>query len=765
LPTPTTSHDAAGGLPERLPSIRFRLAMLVFACVLPAGLVSAYLIYDHYQVERTLLLGEALATARSMVAVVDRDFDTVTTSLRTLSTSNDVGFDNLEEFRLQAANVHAILPITDIGLLDAASNRQLMDTVRAPGNVPGSSDPALIRQVVRDGQPAVSNLYVPADGGAPFITIGVPVFSHGVVTRVLTAGLRPQMLGTILSEQKLPESWRAAILDSRGTVVARNRDIDAYLGKPANPDMLKRMQDAPEDHIDTRTLDGLDVVSIYSRSPKSGWTVALGVPRQTLSAGLLRTLESLILATVVLLTIGLGLAWLVGGRIARSVQALIAPATALGKGGAMTVPRLDFKEAEQVAASLQSAALALDEAKQAAASEMAERRTAQAALIAADVRKDEFLATLAHELRNPMAPLVNALEILKMGDAIKTPPRNLLDIMERQMRQMVRLIDDLLDVSRITTNKLSIKSETLTLQEVIAYARETVGIFIDKRKHHLMISLPPQPVLLDGDATRLSQVFSNLLNNAAKYTPPGGNIALEATLLEGRVRVTISDTGIGIAPAVLPHVFDIFFQADHSLGRTQSGLGIGLPLARRLVELHGGSISAASPGEGQGSTFTVELPVAFVKESTAPLPAAGASATPVPAAEPSPAALSALPSYRVLLADDNVDNVNTLRSLLVAAGQQVQISYDGMAALMAAELFDPEFAFLDIGMPGLDGYELARRLRADPQRRRCVLVAVTGWGQEKDQQLSRDAGFDYHIVKPVRLAQLEDILRKKPHAG
>jgi CheY-like chemotaxis protein len=273
-----------------------------------------------------------------------------------------------------------------------------------------------------------------------------------------------------------------------------------------------------------------------------------------------------------------------------------------------------------------------------------------------------------------------------------------------------------------------------------------------------MISLPPQPVLLDGDATRLSQVFSNLLNNAAKYTPPGGNIALEAVLLEGRVRVTISDTGIGIAPAVLPHVFDIFFQADHSLGRTQSGLGIGLPLARRLVELHGGSISAASPGEGQGSTFTVELPVAFVKETPAP----AAPAEPSPAA---PAALSALPSYRVLLADDNVDNVNTLRSLLVAAGQQVQISYDGMAALMAAELFDPEFAFLDIGMPGLDGYELARRLRADPQRRRCVLVAITGWGQEKDQQLSRDAGFDYHIVKPVRLAQLEEILRKKPHAA
>jgi signal transduction histidine kinase len=729
--------------------------MLVCACVLPAALVSAYLIYDHYQVERTLLLGEALSTTRSMVAVVDRDFDTVTTSLRTLSTSNDIELDDLGEFRRQADSVHAILPVDDIGLVDPVSGRQLMNTA-ATGTRPAAADPGLMRRVMSGGQPVISDLYTPASGEAPVITIGVPVFRHGLITRILTADLPPSTLSTILREQKLPSNWRASIMDSRGVIVARNRGIETYLGKTAPAVLLRRLLTTPEGHLDTTTLDGIPVVSIYSSSFKSRWIVVLGVPRQDLSAGLLRTLESLIVATVVVLAIGLILAWRVGGRVARSVQALISPAVALGTGSPVTIPRLDFKEAEQVAESLQRAAMTLAEAQQAAASEMAERRNAQAALMAADRRKDEFLATLAHELRNPMAPLVNALEILRMGATEGPPPRQLLDIMERQMRQMVRLIDDLLDVSRITTNKLSIRREPLTLQQVIAYARETVGIFLDKRGHHLLITMPPEAVPLSGDATRLSQVFSNLLNNAAKYTAPGGTIALTAVMRGGSVEVGISDTGIGIPAHILPHVFDIFFQADQSLGRSQSGLGIGLPLARRLVELHGGSIRADSGGEGRGSTFTVTLPVEYGLDAR-PAASAAVGADVAAAAVPAP-----LPVHRVLLADDNIDNANTLQTLLLACGQLVHISYDGLAALLAAESFRPEYAFLDIGMPGLDGYELAQRLRANPLTARCVLVAVTGWGQEKDQRRALAAGFDFHIVKPVRLAQLRDILAQQP---
>jgi signal transduction histidine kinase len=761
LPRPDTGRSAEG-----LPGIRNRLAMLVCACVLPAALVSGFLIYDHYQVERDLLLREALSTARSMVAVVDRDFDTVTTALRTLSASNDIDSDPMG-FKLQAMAVHAILPITDIALIAPTSGAQLMNTTAPAGvKLPPMDNLVLLRRVVREGQAVVSDLYAPAAGQPPFISVGVPVFRGGIVTRAITAQVSPRTLMNILAEQKLPATWRASILDNNGMVVARNRGIETFLGKPATPDVLEQLRRTPEGHFDGVTLDGLDVVTIYSRSAKSGWTVSLGIPRQTLSAGLWRTLESLILATVVLLVVGLVLAWIVGGRIARSMQALIEPATALGTGGPVAIPRLAFKEAEQVASSLVFAAHSLQEARQAAASEMAERQTAQAALIAADLRKDEFLATLAHELRNPMAPLVNALEILRISDMRRPPPKNVLDIMERQLKQMVRLIDDLLDVSRITTNKLSIRKEDLTLQDVLSYAQETVSVIIEKRGHHLLVDLPPGLIHLRGDATRLSQVFSNLLNNAAKYTPPGGAIRLTAKLHGGRVQVAVSDTGIGIPAAILDNVFEIFFQADQSLGRSQSGLGLGLPLARRLVELHGGTITAASPGQGQGSTFTVELPLADPGAEAGRGAGTSLATSPgnqAPGSNRADAALPApLPAYRVLLADDNMDHANTLRTLLAASGQQVHVSYDGMAAMMAAEAFQPDFAFLDIGMPGLDGYELAQRLRSNPATSACVLVAVTGWGQEKDQHRSRSAGFDFHIVKPVRLEQLQEILAGKP---
>ena len=741
------SHTSAA----RLPTIRFRLALLVLSCVLPAAIVSAFLIYDHYRVERSSLLTEAMSTARSMVSVVDRDFDTVVTALRTLSVSNDIDMADRTEFGRQAANVHAILPITEIALYDPATHDQLMST--SPRGIaidrePGNS--GLLRQVVRTAQPAVSGMYRGA-GGAATITVAVPVVRDGAVRYILAAQVMPSALNAILTEQKIPDRWRAAILDSGSFIVARNRQIELFQGRQPRPEVVAHLREQLEDTFDSLTVDDVEVVTLYSRSPKSGWTVMLGVPHRNLTAGLLRTLESLIIATVVLLAIGLGMAWLVGGRIAHSVHVLIEQATALGAGKPVEPPLVDFREAQQVADSLSRAAGALAEARDRADQELRERRAAQEALQAADVRKDEFLATLAHELRNPMAPLVNALEILRLpGRAPAAPAANVLDIMERQLRQMVRLVDDLLDVSRITTNKLGIRRDALVLQDVVAHALETSGPLFQQRRHSLSVHQPDAPITLTGDATRLAQVFSNLLNNAAKYTPNGGRIALHVVpRTTGTVRIEISDNGIGIGTGALPQVFDIFFQADRSLGRSQAGLGIGLSLARRLVELHGGALTASSPGEGLGSTFAIELPV---------------TQGVVPAPRDDGSGVLPISPLRVLVADDNIDHANTLRTLLLAAGQSVQVCYDGLSALRCAEAFAPQIAFLDIGMPRLDGYELARRLRADPNLRDCTLVAVTGWGQQQDQQRSRAAGFDHHIVKPLQLAQLTDLLRARAQA-
>jgi signal transduction histidine kinase len=380
--------------------------------------------------------------------------------------------------------------------------------------------------------------------------------------------------------------------------------------------------------------------------------------------------------------------------------------------------------------------------------EMKERRDAEQALRIADRRKDEFLATLAHELRNPLAPLSNGLTLLRLAGNDPAIAKNARDIMERQLAQMVRLVDDLIDVSRISTGRLAVKKERVELQAVVRNAVEIVASFIEKRGHALQIDLPAQPVWIDADPTRLAQVFSNLLNNAAKYTDQGGNIAFQAALEESRVVVRVSDNGIGIPAEMLATVFDMFTQVDKSLERSQAGLGVGLTLARRLVELHGGTLEAHSRGQGQGSCFVIRLPLAAdIAHDDGQLPC--------PADEP------LLVCHRILLADDNIDFALTLATLLRGLGHEILVTHDGEQALQAADGFRPDFAFLDIGLPKRNGYELARGLRESAITARTILVAVTGWGQEKDRQLAAQAGFDHHLVKPVQLAQIQEILRQR----
>ncbi len=390
---------------------------------------------------------------------------------------------------------------------------------------------------------------------------------------------------------------------------------------------------------------------------------------------------------------------------------------------------------------------ALQDANRTLEHEMTVRQGAERALLLADRRKDEFLATLAHELRNPLAPIRTGLDIMRINASDQVACERARSIMERQLKQMVRLVDDLLDVSRINTGKLTIRREQLMLQDVVNDALELARPFIAAQGHTLHVQVPEQAVYLVGDATRLAQVISNLLHNAAKYTARGGSISLAAQLGQGQVELQVRDDGIGIAPELLHDIFEMFIQADSSLERSTAGLGVGLSLARKLVELHGGSIRAESGGQGQGSTFTVTLP----------LLADASVASPAAEALPANARL-----HRILLADDNVDFVNGIGGLLRSMGHQVHISHDGKQALAAAESFAPEFAFLDIGLPELNGYDLARALKRLPALRHTVLVAVTGWGQQKDRQQAFEAGFHHHLVKPVSIDQLQEILS---HAG
>jgi len=407
------------------------------------------------------------------------------------------------------------------------------------------------------------------------------------------------------------------------------------------------------------------------------------------------------------------------------------------------------RELEALNVSLQQANAELERANAALQGEVTVRSRAEDALRQADRHKDEFLAMLAHELRNPLAPIRNAVHLMRMK-ALQDPQMCLArDVIERQLSQLTRLVDDLLDVSRITRGKINLTRQPLKVSELIARAVETVEPIIQGRSQVLTVELPEQPPVVDGDCMRLTQAIANVLGNAAKYTDAGGSIVLQVCARARDVEIRVRDTGIGIPAEVLPKIFDLFTQLDQRMERPQSGLGIGLALVRRLVEMHGGSVSAHSEGAGRGSEFVICLPLM----TPAVLPAVGDQLT----AE----CQAARPQHRrILVADDNLDALESLAALLALNGHEVHRAQDGAAALQAAMRHRPEVIFLDIGMPQMDGYEVARRIRAHEWGKELLLIAVTGWGQESDRQRSFAAGFDFHLVKPVDLEKLNQLLSK-----
>ncbi|HVS00985.1 MAG TPA: ATP-binding protein [Thermoanaerobaculia bacterium] len=367
-------------------------------------------------------------------------------------------------------------------------------------------------------------------------------------------------------------------------------------------------------------------------------------------------------------------------------------------------------------------------------------------LVAADRRKDQFLAMLAHELRNPLAPIRNSVELMRQAENLDPSFQASREMVERQVKHLARLVDDLLDVSRITHGNIRLRKETLDLGAILERAVDANRPLIEVRNHTLTFQPPPEPVRMEADPTRLEQVFSNLLNNAAKYTMPGGHIWLHAELEGDEAMVRVRDTGIGVPPDVLGRVFEPFVQSDGSLARSEGGLGIGLTLVRSLVEMHGGHVEAHSPGLGQGSEFRVRLP------------ARAAIPSEWPGAEVEPAPLPAGRGVRVLVVEDNVDAAESLAALLRLWHHDVHVVHDGLEAIEAARRQQPEVVLLDIGLPGLDGYQVARKLRDEVGLDHALLVAMTGYGQPEDRRRSREAGIQHHFVKPVEPDVLKNLL-------
>ncbi|NNG24361.1 response regulator [Massilia sp. ML15P13] len=836
--------------------MRAYLLWLVLATLLP-GVVGASLLFVHqYQKARAQFEKNTLQTVRALVHTVDNKLLQGQSIAQTLSTLDALEAGDFARVHRQARQALVLAGGGMNMVLRDRSGQQLVNTAADYGTLlPVDGSPQLER-VFATGKPAVSDVFIGPLRKLPSVRVDVPVQVGGELRYVLSIGMRPDYFQDILTPKSIPEGAVASLFDRQGIIFARNVNPAQSIGKPVNPLLRNAAARASEGTIDSRSREGMPLVTSYSRSALTGWGVAIGIPRAVLRAELLGQLALMVGGTAVLFAIGLCLAWLIGGRMARSLQALTGPALALGKGvKPQPVTGVYVREAAEVAAAIGDAASLLEErSRELAAKESALREThmqarfgtwhwslgseaievsdsvphifgrplppfaqqrgtllveeswqqvqqlmtelvriggngklqlhathadghriwldyrcesvhgpdgrvlalrgsvqdvtdrvrAEEALRHADQRKNEFLAMLAHELRNPLAPITSGAQLLGQDGLDPARTRQISGIIARQARHMAGLVDDLLDVSRVTRGLVELSKQRIDINAVVLEAVEQVQALVRDKGHKLEVRTLPQPCHVFGDRKRLVQVVGNLLHNAAKFTDRGGEIAVTLAAGSELVVLEVRDNGIGMLRAELERAFDMFVQGERTPDRSLGGLGIGLALVRSLVELHGGSVGVASSGQGQGTVFTVRLP-RCTERASAGLDAAAA-------------AEASASNVKVLVVDDNVDAAQVLAMYVGAQGHEVQVEHDSTAALALAPGFAPNVCLLDIGLPDMDGYELARRLRRDPATARAVLVAVTGYGQEQDRRNSAAAGFDHHLVKPVDMASLEKIL-------
>jgi signal transduction histidine kinase len=625
-------------------------------------------------------------------------------------------------------------------LHDAAGNMLFSTNLPYGAKLPATAEPASIRRAVETRQPVVGALARGAGGEFAF-PVRVPILRQGEVAYVLSAVIQPEYVLEVVNRQRLPQDWVVSVFDQRNLRVARSRQHLESLGTEPAP-LLKEMvaKSGEEGYGFTYALEGDAIYTAYSRSRQTGWTVAIGVPAALVDAAAWRSFAAY--GTGLLLSVVLGVlaAVAIGRGITHPMEELRDAARALGRREAVAPPVTPIAEIRQVGDALELAAdeRARGEAERDALLER--EQEARAIAEAASRAKDEFLALLGHELRNPLGAIMNAARLLEHQGISAEDAARARGIIGRQAEHLSRLTDDLLDAGRAIMGKIVLELRATDLSSAARQALATLKGGGRLGQHHVSEDL--RPVWVQADRTRLEQIISNLLINAIKYTPSGGRIAVAVRREGGDAVLRIADNGIGMRRELLTRAFEPFVQGEPGLDRAAGGLGLGLTLVRQLAALHGGSARADSEGPGRGSTFTVRFPAIEA-------PVLGERAVP---------AESNVPSRDILIVEDNVDARETLRKLLELQGHRVRVAAEGATALEAVRAAPPEVALVDIGLPGMDGYEIARRVRANPGRR-VTLIALTGYGLPEDRRRSAEAGFDLHLVKPVDYEKLEEALR------
>jgi signal transduction histidine kinase/ActR/RegA family two-component response regulator len=719
-----------------------RLFVLALAGILPLAAMSAIALIALVLQQRAQAERDSLEIARALAVAVEGEVQRSITALGTLSTANSLETGNLQHFRQRAERLQHAQPYWLAIILADPHAKVLMNT-----NFPGPDAPPIAElesfdEAIRRRQPVVGYL-APGRYGQFGVPLRVPVVQDNELRYVLTGVIKPQVIVDVINRQHIQDGWVVSVFDAKGKRVARSRAHEKFIGTRGSESLQQLISgEADEGTGNTMVLEGASVSTAYVRIKNIGWTVTIGIPTSAINMAGNRSLA--VFGGGLLLSLGLGIlgAFLVARRISRPIAVLHQTAQALGSGrfaGEPDTAARDIPETREVADALAAAAQQL--AANAAEREklLADTEAARRQAETANRAKDEFLAMLGHELRNPLASIVNALALMKIRDLTAEAQER--QIIGRQIAHLSHLVDDLLDVSRITKGKIQLQRQSVDMRTIVTSALELTAPVLDKRKRPIDVDVPSEPLFVLGDEVRLAQVLSNLLLNAAKFTPDDNRIAVRLQAVDGMAEIIVEDAGSGIAPDLLPHVFNVFTQGQQSIDRQVGGLGLGLAIVKTLVEMHEGTVSAKSEGPGHGSVFSVRIPILH-------------NAAPAVAME-QPKVLSATQCLRILVVDDNVDAAETMAELLrEAAGYEVWIEASGDAALAALENFTPDVAILDIGLPGMNGYELARKLRANERFAGMRIIAVTGYGARQDRARALESGFDEHLTKPVRLARL-----------
>jgi signal transduction histidine kinase/ActR/RegA family two-component response regulator len=712
--------------------LRSNLVLLVIATALPLvvlAVLASYLLLTHEQANFVTAVKDR---NRAFMSAVDAEIKGHVTSLQALTSLRSIVQGDLKAVHEDLIAAQRTQPGWLDVFLNAPDGRQLVNSlVPFGGPMPSAVDPVSFSRAASTGEPVIGGITDRPLVGKPGITVRVPVVQQNEVAYVLGAVIDPAAFEALIRQQNLPQGWISGLVDADGRFVARvpprppgTLAGDAYRAQVAVSD---------EGWFRGPTVEGRDTFSAFVRSSYTGWSVGFAIPAEVVLASTERTAS--VLGAVALLCIGLAIlgAVRVGSRISAPIGELVDQIPTLGEGRPIEI-RTGIHEVQQLATAMKTVSAAIAERHRVLELE-------RKVLEESDHSKDEFLAMLSHELRNPLAALTNAATVLRLAPAGEDA-RKAQQVIERQTQQMARLVEDLLDVSRITLGKASLHFEPVELSALVQDALRTLQQGAKLVHHEIQTDLAPAWV--SGDRSRLEQVVVNLLGNAIKFTPAGKRIRISVRDAAGVASIAVADAGIGIREDELGRVFDLFVQGPQDMSRARGGMGVGLSIVKRLVELHGGHVTAASAGPEKGSTFTVTLPATPAPATVTPLERAAPVASPH--------------RFDVLVVEDNTDSRETLVTLLELKGHRVRGAADGRSALDSIARQKPDVALVDIGLPDVDGYTIARQVRKLPGMASVVLIALTGYGQPDDQAQAISAGFDLHLTKPITADHLDRVL-------